>query len=54
MGVDRLKAKDLALEFYAPMFLMYSIYDGMADEPNVVEQLKDHLCFFLKEFTRRK
>ena len=54
MGVDRLKAKDMALDFYAPMFLMYSIYDGMADGDNIVEQLKDHICLFLKKFTRRK
>ena len=54
MGVGRLKAKDMALDFYAPMFLMYSIYDGTADKADIVEQLKEHICLFLKSFTRRK
>ena len=54
MGVGLLKAKDMALDFYAPVFLMYSIYDGTADKTNIVEQLKEHICLFLKRFTRRK
>lgn len=32
-----------AASFYAPMFLLYSVYDGSADKAAVIAQMEEHL-----------
>ena len=32
-----------AVAFYAPMFLLYSVYDGSADKAAVIAQMEEHL-----------
>ena len=36
-------ARQLALDFYGPIFLLYSIYDGAAEKKNVVEMVEQHV-----------
>lgn len=39
-------AMQLALDFYGPMFLLYSVYDGAEDKDRVICLLEDHIdCF---------
>ena len=40
-------AMQLALEFYGPMFLLYSIYDGVADKESVAPMLRAHIDRFI-------
>ena len=40
-------AMQLALEFYGPMFLLYSIYDGTADKESVAPMLRAHIDRFI-------
>ena len=40
-------AMQLALEFYGPMFLLYSVYDGAKDKENVVSLLEMHMDHFI-------
>ena len=40
-------AMQLALEFYGPMFLLYSIYDGAKDKETVFELLGKHIDRFI-------
>lgn len=40
-------AMQLALEFYGPMFLLYSIYDGAADKESVAPMLRAHIDRFI-------
>lgn len=42
-------AKQLALEFYGPMFLLYSVYDGADQKETVLALLDAHIDrFFAK------
>lgn len=41
-GNDR-DAKQLALEFYGPIYLLYSLYDAAEDRQAVVEMVKHHV-----------
>lgn len=46
------EARELALEFYGPIFLLYSLYDGIEEKDSVVNMLEHHVeCFshILKE-----
>ena len=46
---SREAAMQLALEFYGPMFLLYSVYDGAAEKEEVAPLLQRHIdCFFAK------
>ena len=36
-------AKQLALDFYGPIFLLYSIYDGSEDKETIVEMVEQHV-----------
>ena len=36
-------AMQLALEFYGPMYLLYSIYDGADDKDSVIPLLNAHI-----------
>ena len=42
------KAKQLALDFYGPIFLLYSIYDGAEDKKAIVTQVEQHVERFSK------
>lgn len=39
----------LALSFYAPMFMLYSLYDGAEDKDTVSALLHTHIVRFAKE-----
>ena len=39
-------AKELALNFYGPIFLLYSIYDGAEEKQNIVNMLEEHVEHF--------
>ena len=41
------EAKQLALDFYGPMFLLYSIYDGVYDKASVAPLLCAHIDSFI-------
>ena len=41
------EAMQLALEFYGPMFLLYSIYDGSIDKESVATLLSSHIERFI-------
>ena len=43
---DPEKAKQMALDFYGPIFLLYSIYDGTGDKGQVMELLEQHIDHF--------
>lgn len=48
---SKLKARQLALEFYGPIFILYSVYDGAEEnaKKSVFVQLENHI----KNFTER-
>lgn len=43
---DTGEARQLALDFYGPIFLLYSIYDGTDDKQKVLELLEHHVEHF--------
>ena len=46
---DEGKARQTALDFYGPVFLLYSIYDGAEDKSYVIKLLEEHMDYFLQE-----
>ena len=48
------EAKQLALDFYGPIFLLYSIYDGAEDKEKVTRLLEKHVERFSEQFMNRK
>ena len=40
-------AMQLALDFYGPMYLLYSVYDGAADQSAVAPMLEAHIDRFI-------
>ena len=46
---DEGKARQTALDFYGPIFLLYSIYDGAEDKSQVIKLLEEHMDHFLQE-----
>lgn len=42
------EARQLALDFYGPIFLLYSIYDGAENKEIIVEQVGQHVDWFSK------
>ena len=46
---DAGKARQAALDFYGPIFLLYSIYDGTDDKDRVIMLLEEHMDHFLQE-----
>lgn len=42
------EARQLALDFYGPIFLLYSIYDGAENKEIIVEQVEQHVDRFSK------
>ncbi len=43
------EAKQLAIEFYGPIFLMYSLYDNKREEDDLTQMLKNHVDRFSKK-----
>ena len=43
------EAKQLAIEFYGPIFLMYSLYDNKREGDDLAEMLKNHVERFSKK-----
>lgn len=43
------EAKQLAIEFYGSIFLMYSLYDNKREEDDLAEMLKKHVDRFSKK-----
>ena len=50
---DEGKARQTALDFYGPIFLLYSIYDGAEDKIHVIKLLEEHMDHFLQEMQIR-
>ena len=44
------EAKQLAINFYGPIFLLYSIYDGSENNQDVMNQLEAHVERFSKQY----
>lgn len=44
------EAKQLAINFYGPIFLLYCIYDGSENKQDVMKQLEAHVERFSKQF----
>ena len=44
------EARQLAIDFYGPIFLLYSIYDGAEDKQEVVNMVEQHVERFSKRF----
>ncbi|MGN0163861.1 MAG: TetR/AcrR family transcriptional regulator [Candidatus Ornithomonoglobus sp.] len=47
------EAYQLALEFYGPMYLLYSIYDGTGDKDRVTALLEGHIESFLQRLEQK-
>ncbi len=45
-------AKQLAVDFYGPIFLLYSIYDGAENKQEVVRMVDEHVERFSKRFQK--
>ena len=43
------EAKQLAIEFYGPIFLMYSLYDNKREGDDLAKMLKKHVDRFSKK-----
>ena len=43
-------ARGLAINFYGPIFLLYSIYDGSENKQDVMKQLEAHVERFSKHY----
>ena len=48
------EAKQLALDFYGPIFLLYSIYDGAEDKERIIELVEQHVDRFSEQFMNTK
>ena len=46
------EAMQLALDFYGPMYLLYSVYDGAEDKESVFWLLSDHIDRFISRMKR--
>ena len=44
------EARQLAIDFYGPIFLLYSIYDGEENKREVVNMVEQHVEQFSKQF----
>lgn len=50
---DAERARQRALDFYGPIFLLYSIYDGTNDKSQVIKLLDEHMDHFSREMQIR-
>jgi len=46
---DAERARQMALDFYGPIFLLYSIYDGTNDKSQVINLLDEYMDYFSRE-----
>ena len=46
-------AKQLAMDFYGPIFLLYSIYDGAENKQEVVKHVEEHVEEHVERFAKR-
>ena len=51
---DAERARQMALDFYGPIFLLYSIYDGTNDKSQVIKLLDEHMDHFSREMQARR
>lgn len=49
MAENELEAEQLAIEFYAPMYMLYGIYDNAEDKRAVFGMLERHLDRFIEK-----
>lgn len=47
-------AKQLALDFYGPIFLLYSVYDEAEDKDSVMQMLKKHTDSFIERAEQKR
>ena len=45
---------EVALDFYGPIFLLYSIYDGTEDKERMIELVEQHVNRFSEQFMNKK
>ena len=48
------QARQLALEFYGPMYLLYSVYDGTSDKRSVLKLLDAHIARFIEKLEKQR
>ena len=50
------RAKQVALEFYGPIFILYSIYDGVSEDKkkSVFVQLENHIKNFIEQLEKER
>ena len=48
------QARQLALEFYGPMYLLYSVYDGASDKRAVLKLLDAHIVRFIEKLEKQR
>lgn len=53
LTVSDAEAMQLALAFYGPMFLLYSVYDGAEDKDAVGALLRDHIDRFIARINQK-
>lgn len=53
---SKLKARQLALEFYGPIFILYSVYDGAEEnaKKSVFVQLENHIKNFIERLEKER
>ncbi len=49
---DKSDAMQLALDFYGPMFLLYSVYDAAPNKQDVIKMLEKHIDLFTEKVKR--
>ncbi len=52
--ISKSRAYEYAVEFYAPMYLMYSLYDSGADVKTLTEMLERHTEKFIKRLNIKR
>ena len=52
-NAGRCRKSQTALDFYGPIFLLYSIYDGTENKSHVIKLLEEHMDHFLQEMQIR-
>ena len=48
------EARQLALDFYGPIFLMYSLYDAADGKKEIIKMLELHVVLICKKISIRK
>ena len=49
---DTEEARQLALDFYGPIFLLYSLYDGAEEKQDILKMVEQHVDRFEKKILR--